>query len=97
VQEALSNVAQHAHANRVHLSLVRLGEELRLAVDDDGVGFDPTRVAEQGLGLGLHAIRKRIDATGGLLTLETAPHRGTRVNASWKLAASADALAGAAA
>jgi len=97
VQEALSNVAQHAHANRVHLSLVRLGEELRLAVDDDGVGFDPTRVAEQGLGLGLHAIRKRIDATGGLLTLETAPHRGTRVNASWKLAASAAALAGAAA
>ena len=65
VQEALSNVAQHAHASRVNVSLVRLGEELRLAIDDDGVGFDPARVAEQGLGLGLHAIRKRIDATGG--------------------------------
>jgi len=62
-----------------------------------GYAIEATRVAEQGLGLGLHAIRKRIDATGGLLTLETAPHRGTRVNASWKLAASAHALAGAAA
>ena len=90
VQEALSNVAQHAHANRVNVSLVRLGEELRLAIDDDGVGFDPTRVAEQGLGLGLHAIRKRIDATGGTLSMETAPHRGTRLNASWKLLVRAD-------
>jgi len=96
VQEALSNVAQHAHASRVNVSLVRLGEELRLAIDDDGVGFDPTRVAEQALGLGLQAIRKRIDATGGVLTLETAPHRGTRLNVSWKLAASSEALASAA-
>lgn len=92
VQEALSNVAQHAHANRVNVSLVRMGDELRLAIDDDGVGFDPGRVAEQGMGLGLHAIRKRIDATGGMLSMETAPHRGTRVNASWKLSAPADAL-----
>ena len=89
-QEALSNVAQHAHANRVNVSLVHLGNELRLAIDDDGVGFDPARVADQGSGLGLHAIRKRIDATGGVLTLETAPHRGTRLNASWKLAASVE-------
>jgi len=97
VQEALSNVAQHAHANRVNLSLVRLGDELRLAIDDDGVGFDPASVAEQGLGLGLHAIRKRIDATGGTLSLETAPHRGTRLNASWKLAANHPSLLNAAA
>ena len=95
VQEALSNVAQHAHANRVNVSLVRLGDELRLAIDDDGVGFDPAQVAERGLGLGLHAIRKRIDATGGTLTVETAPHRGTRLTASWKVAA-VNALASAA-
>jgi two-component system, NarL family, sensor kinase len=91
-QEGLSNVAQHAHATRVNVSLVHLGNELRLAIDDDGVGFDPAHVAEQGLGLGLHAIRKRIDATGGVLTWETAPHRGTRLNASWKLAASVETL-----
>ncbi len=90
VQEALSNVAQHAHANRVNVSLVRLGDELRLAIDDDGVGFDPARVAEQGLGLGLHAIRKRIDATGGTFAIETAPHRGARLSATWKLAAKSD-------
>lgn len=97
VQEALSNVAQHAQANRVNVSLVRLGDELRLAVDDDGVGFDPAHVAEHGLGLGLHAIRKRIDATGGTMTLETAPHRGARLTASWKIADAADSLPPAAA
>ncbi|MBV8210762.1 MAG: PAS domain-containing protein [Burkholderiaceae bacterium] len=96
-QEALANVAQHAHATRVNVSLVKMGDELRLAIDDDGVGFDPTRVSEQGFGLGLHAIRKRIDGTGGVLSLETAPHRGTRVNASWKLASSAELFATAAA
>ncbi len=95
VQEALSNVAQHANAHRVSVSLVRLGDELRLAIDDDGVGFDPARVAEHGRGLGLHAVRKRIDATGGEFALETAPHRGTRLNASWKAAASAESLTGA--
>jgi len=96
VQEALSNVAQHAKTNRVHVSLVRLGDELRLAIDDDGVGFDPAHVAAHGLGLGLHAIRKRIDATGGTMVLETAPHKGARLTASWKIA-DADSLTPAAA
>ena len=67
-------------------------DKLRLAIDDDGVGFDASRVAAQGTGLGLHAIRKRIDATGGTLALETAPHRGTRVAASWTLGAPSDDL-----
>jgi two-component system, NarL family, sensor kinase len=97
VQEALSNVAQHAQANRVNLSLVRLGGELRLSIDDDGIGFDPTHVAEHGLGLGLHAIRKRVDATGGTLALETAPHRGARLTANWKLAVNDQSLTSAAA
>lgn len=86
VQEALSNVAQHAHATRVNVSLVRMGDELRLAIDDDGAGFDPARVAESSAGLGLHAIRKRVDATGGTLSLETAPHRGTRIAVAWRWA-----------
>jgi two-component system, NarL family, sensor kinase len=86
VQEALSNVAQHARATRVNVSLVRMGDELRLAIDDDGAGFDAARVAELSAGLGLHAIRKRVDATGGMLSLETAPHRGTRIAVAWRWA-----------
>jgi two-component system NarL family sensor kinase len=97
VQEALSNVAQHAHADRVNVSLVRLGNELRLAIDDDGVGFDPGQVAEQAIGLGMHAMRKRVDATGGTLALETAPHRGTRISAIWNLPAVSDSATPAAA
>jgi two-component system, NarL family, sensor kinase len=90
VQEALSNVAQHAHASRVNVSLVRLGNELRLAIDDDGVGFDAEHEAEQGVGLGLHAIRKRVDATGGALVVETAPRKGVRISAGWKLGGDAE-------
>ena len=96
VQESLSNVAQHARATRVNVSLVRMGDELRLAIDDDGVGFDAARVAESSAGLGLQAVRKRVDATGGQMALETAPHRGTRISVSWRWAL-ADAAAVAAA
>jgi two-component system, NarL family, sensor kinase len=98
VQEALSNVAQHAQASRVNVSLVRLGDELRLAIDDDGVGFDAARPSSLGgEGLGLHAIRKRVDATGGVIELESARHRGTRLAVSWKLAATEHAAPAAAA
>jgi two-component system NarL family sensor kinase len=98
VQEALSNVAQHAQASRVNVSLVRLGDELRLAIDDDGVGFDTARSSSLGgEGLGLHAIRKRVDATGGVIELESARHRGTRLAVSWKLAAAVEYAAPAAA
>jgi signal transduction histidine kinase len=66
-QEALTNVARHARATRVRVAIAALGGELRLDVEDDGVGL-PARGAATG-GTGLVGIRERVRALGGELTL----------------------------
>jgi len=83
-QEALANVAQHARASQASLSLLRQYGELRLCVEDDGIGFDPAQVSLRGFGLGFQAMRRRIEETGGSLSLESAPGRGTRLVATWR-------------
>ncbi len=74
VQEALSNVRRHAGAGRVVLRLTATPEPV-VEVLDDGVGFD-TRVAE---GYGLDGMRRRVEAAGGRLDVDSAPGRGTRL------------------
>jgi signal transduction histidine kinase len=82
VQEALTNVARHAHASSV---LVQMGEdkgELVIEVEDDGRGFDPASVEElapSGRGLGLLGLRERMELLGGSARIESAPGEGTRV------------------
>lgn len=86
LQEALNNVAQHSAAQKVVVVLAHEGAELRLRIEDDGVGFDAARLlyGDAGLaGVGLQSIRKRICATGGRLILESTPGEGTTVGAVW--------------
>ncbi|HLH99993.1 MAG TPA: sensor histidine kinase [Acidimicrobiales bacterium] len=78
-QEALTNVAKHAHAGRVHLTLSYLDDTVLLDVSDDGVGLDP---AAGGDGYGRHSMQRRLGSVGGSLTVESAPGEGTTVNAS---------------
>lgn len=88
VEEAVSNAAQHAAARCVRVSLTRRGNELRLAVADDGSGFDAAPVFEGNaclLGVGLQSIRQRVEATKGSLLLESSPMHGTVVGAVWDL------------
>jgi len=75
VQEALSNVVKHAHATTVSVSVQTVDGELRIAVADDGCGFDPAAPAT---GFGLVGMRERIDLAGGRLTIEP-NDPGTRV------------------
>ncbi|NOT30485.1 MAG: hypothetical protein HOP15_08570, partial [Planctomycetes bacterium] len=79
-KEAAQNVARHARATRVEIELVvtsgRTGSRLRLTLQDDGRGFDPSVRTE---GQGLASLRRRAQALGGELVLESAPGRGTRV------------------
>jgi two-component system NarL family sensor kinase len=94
VEEALSNVAQHANARCARVSLVRRGDELELTVVDDGSGFDAGQLFYGNaclLGVGLQSIRKRVDATRGRLLLESTPLKGTVVGAVWKLERNAGA------
>jgi len=77
-QEALTNVARHARASRVDVSLQETPEGLRLAVADDGVGFDPALVDDEGC-LGLRGIRERSRLLGGQCTVTSRAGRGTEI------------------
>jgi len=83
VRELLVNVAKHAHANKVKVSTRRVGDEIRVSVADDGVGFDTSRASSQGYtsgGFGLFSIHERLGHIGGYLKVESTLGRGTRVS-----------------
>jgi signal transduction histidine kinase len=77
-QEALANVARHAHASRVGLTISYMENEVALDVRDDGVGFDPVSLD---YGFGLVAMRQRIAALSGTLQVESEPGGGTAISA----------------
>jgi signal transduction histidine kinase len=78
-QEALANVARHAHATRVGLTLSYLEDEVALDVRDDGRGFDLPKLG--GGGFGLVAMRQRIESLAGTLQVESEPGEGTAISA----------------
>jgi two-component system NarL family sensor kinase len=77
VQEALTNVARHAHATscRVRISVDRARSVLELEVTDDGAGMPEGRRA----GVGLSSMRERAEELGGTCDVDPNPHGGTRV------------------
>lgn len=80
-QETLANVAKHASASRVGLTLSYMDSEAALDVRDDGRGFDPSASARVSGGYGLIAMRERIEALSGTLEIESEPGAGTAVSA----------------
>ncbi|MFJ9953604.1 sensor histidine kinase [Kitasatospora sp. NPDC091207] len=86
-QETLANIAKHAGASKVRLTISYLEDTVMLDVHDDGVGFtvtehdDPPAADGEG-GYGLHGLRRRLDRVLGTLTVESTPGAGTAVNAS---------------
>jgi two-component system NarL family sensor kinase len=79
-QEALTNVARHAEAGRVGVRLVATPQQVRLSVEDDGRGFDPSGVP--GDRHGLVGMRERAQMLGGILELRSSPGEGTKVEAT---------------
>ena len=82
VQELLVNVVKHSGARRARVVAERAGEELRVTVEDDGVGLrssDAGRRLSPSGGLGLFGIRERLHHLGGRLVIEPAAGAGTRV------------------
>lgn len=78
VQEALTNVARHAHATDVSISLRVEGREVVLRVEDNGVGL-PADVLDQARSWGLHGLQERVSLCGGSLVLDNAPGSGARI------------------
>lgn len=77
IQEAVTNVVRHAGAASVRIAVARSADRLRVAVTDDGVGFDPAAVGSGSLGLG--GMMERAALVGGAVSLTASPGRGTTV------------------
>jgi signal transduction histidine kinase len=85
-QEALRNVAKHAHARSVRVALRRNGAEMTLSVADDGVGFDVGARNRQRDGLGLRSLQERIRLAHGRMSIQSAKSAGTTLSASLPVA-----------
>ncbi|MQY07739.1 sensor histidine kinase [Actinomadura macrotermitis] len=83
-QEALANVAKHAAASRVTVTLAYRDDQVALDVRDDGAGFAPDRPrgGDESGGYGLAAMHRRVARVAGTLAVESAPGAGTAVRAS---------------
>jgi len=76
-QEALSNIARHAEADAVQLTLNMTLEQVTLIIADNGQGFDPAAVLPHALGL--KGMKQRIDEIGGSIRVESKPATGTTI------------------
>jgi signal transduction histidine kinase len=90
VQEALANVAQHANATEVWVSLRSSGDELQLSVRDNGRGFDTggggARFGQTGFGLS--GMAERVRQVAGRMDLRSNPGNGTEIDVRFALRAS---------
>jgi signal transduction histidine kinase len=80
-QESVRNVARHARASRMSLTVRREDDHLVLEVVDDGVGFEPGGASEDADHFGLRAAASLAREHGGTLDVESAPGEGTVVRA----------------
>jgi signal transduction histidine kinase/ligand-binding sensor domain-containing protein len=79
VKEALTNALKHAAAKEVRVRVKGSTTSLEIVVQDDGQGFDPAAPRDGGGHHGLGNMRRRAEAAGGTLTVESAPGKGTTV------------------
>ena len=83
VRELLLNVVKHAHAQKVKVSIRRVGNQICVSVEDDGIGFEPGQVAateaRAGGGFGLFSIRERLEDLGGHFEIDSVPGHGANI------------------
>jgi signal transduction histidine kinase len=79
VQEALHNVAKHAHAKMVNVQMSRDAGHVLLLVEDDGIGFSKTTLNHERPRFGLEGMRERVSMLGGKLRITSSKGKGTRL------------------
>jgi two-component system sensor histidine kinase DegS len=82
-QEALTNVARHAQATKVGLSIMKISSAIRMEISDNGKSFHVGTVLldKNPKRLGLIGMKERVEMVGGRLTIESVPGKGTTVRA----------------
>ncbi|MFL5262758.1 MAG: ATP-binding protein [Anaeromyxobacteraceae bacterium] len=79
-QEAVNNIARHAHAESVLIQLGTDGRDLVIELEDDGRGFDPAKRGDTSRPhYGIMGIRERAELLGGRASVDSAPGKGARV------------------
>jgi len=89
VRELLANVAKHSDATEVRITLKTEGDLVRVTVEDDGKGFNPSKISEVDK-IGIFSIYEKLSSAGGRLDLKSEPGRGTRVTLETRLKARRD-------
>jgi signal transduction histidine kinase len=90
VQEGLTNVTKHAHADSVRVTVIRNDGQITIEIADDGQGFDSSLASD---GFGLAGMRERVLLAGGALSIESGPG-GTTLRATLPELSSAAGSAG---
>lgn len=75
IQESLTNACRYSQTEQIRVGLERVGDRIRIAVRDWGIGFDPDQVPADHFGL--RGIRERARLLGGTSSIDTAPGKGT--------------------
>lgn len=78
VRESLANVARHAKASYVKVTIQASEKKLHLMIADDGTGFDPEAAKDTGH-FGLLNLQQRAKSLGGTLQIESTPNQGTTI------------------
>lgn len=78
VRESLANVARHANASYVKVTIQASEKKIHVMIADDGVGFDPSAVKDTGH-FGLLNLQQRAKSLGGNLQIESTPNQGTTI------------------
>jgi signal transduction histidine kinase len=81
-QEALNNIAKHARASQVEMTLTHSPEQVRLWIKDNGRGFNPENISSDHLGLQIMA--ERAQAMNAVYDLQTEPGQGTCIEVTWE-------------
>jgi two-component system, NarL family, sensor kinase len=78
IQEIVNNIIKHSRANRIVLQLIKDDSELTVLIEDNGIGFDTSRINES-KGIGLRNIISRIEFLNGTVHFDSTPGHGTNV------------------
>jgi signal transduction histidine kinase len=78
IQEIVNNIIKHAKANHISLQLIKHETEFTVMIEDNGIGFDTSRISEF-TGIGLKGIISRIEFLNGTVDFDSTPGHGTNV------------------
>lgn len=79
LQEVLNNIIKHSQATQININLSYAGENIRLMIEDNGLGFDLANLPKEKAGMGMQNMKKRAAIVDGSVSITSAEEQGTQV------------------